>query len=114
MNHMEPHGWRNWKEVPYRGQPESKTYKSNKPIKYSRVEKLINIISVLFFGTLSLVAIFFTIKKYQAHDTSDMFPLIIASLAGIIFTIAITQGVISTTKRRRKSRVKKKKRDSKD
>ena len=105
---MKPHGWRNWKEVPYRGQPESKAYKSKKPIKFSRIESLINIISILFIGTLSLIATFFTIKSYQTNNTSDMFALIVASIAGIMFTIAITQGVIATTKHGRKSRFKEK------
>ena len=105
---MEPRGWRNWKEVPYRGQPESKGYKSKKPIKFSRIENLINIISILFIGTLSITAIFFTVKNYQENNTSDMFALIVASIAGVMFTIAITQGVIAATKHRRKSHYKKK------
>jgi hypothetical protein len=105
---MEPRGWRNWKEVPYRGQPESKGYKSKKPIRFSRLESLLNIISILFISTLSITAIFFTIKNYRENNTSDMFALIVASIAGIMFTVAITQGVISTTKHRRKSRFKKK------
>jgi len=111
---MEPKGWRNWKEIPYRGQPESKTYKSNKPIKFSKIEERVNIISILFFGTLSLLAIFFTIRSYQTHATDNILALIIVTITVVMFTVTIMQGIISTKKHGRKSRVKKKNRDSKD
>ena len=111
---MEPKGWRNWKEIPYRGQPESKTYKSNKPINFSKIEEWVNIISILFFGTLSLLAIFFTIRSYHTHATDNILALTIVTITVVMFTVAIMQGIMSTLKHRRKSRVKKKNRDSKD
>jgi len=111
---MEPKGWRNWKEIPYRGQPEYKTYKSNKLVKFSKIEERVNIISILFFGTLSLLTIFFTIRSYQTHATDNILALIFVTITIVLFTVAIIQGIMSTIKHGRKSRVQKKNRDSKD
>jgi len=106
---MEPKGWRNWKEIPYRGQPEPKSYKSNRSVKFSKLEKRINILSIIFLGLLTLTAIFFALKNYHNHNTDNMVAFIILSITGLLFTISISIGVLSGTRRKRKSRIKKNK-----
>jgi hypothetical protein len=98
---MEPKGWREWKEVPYRGQPESKSYRSNRKIKFSKLEKWVNIGSVIAFASLSFIAIFFTIRNFQNGNTENIFALIILSVTTVMFTIAVSQGVLSTILRKR-------------
>ena len=98
---MEPKGWRDWKEVPYRGQPESKSYRSNRITIFSKLEKRVNIGSVIVFGSLSFIAIFFTIRNFQNRNTENIFALIVLSVTAVMFTIAVSQGVLSTILRKR-------------
>jgi len=91
---MKPTSLKPWREIPNRGQSELKSNSPKKRYIVTARERWINIIGILIFGGATLATIFVIYSNYQTLDSEIIGILILFSIIGLFFTVAIVHGTI--------------------